>query len=139
MLLKRLFCPPSVVPGTPAETTCGTVTMKSVKLRLKVGRRWMSESETILCVPVRERETRRLASPVTVTASSPTAVRLKDTLIFYLWPSLKLNWFLFFFFQAEDGIRDGRVTGVQTCALPISSESAQHQADWFGHEVNDEW
>src|SRR5438876_3804050 len=25
----------------------------------------------------------------------------------------------FFFFQAEDGIRDGRVTGVQTCALPI--------------------
>src|SRR6266581_5009361 len=26
----------------------------------------------------------------------------------------------FFFFQAEDGIRDGRVTGVQTCALPIS-------------------
>src|SRR5690348_4638915 len=26
---------------------------------------------------------------------------------------------LFFFFQAEDGIRDGRVTGVQTCALPI--------------------
>src|SRR5690348_9340638 len=27
----------------------------------------------------------------------------------------------FFFFQAEDGIRDGRVTGVQTCALPISA------------------
>src|SRR5690348_16010825 len=26
-----------------------------------------------------------------------------------------------FFFQAEDGIRDGRVTGVQTCALPISA------------------
>src|SRR5690625_7247242 len=25
-----------------------------------------------------------------------------------------------FFFQAEDGIRDGHVTGVQTCALPIS-------------------
>src|SRR6266480_5847460 len=25
----------------------------------------------------------------------------------------------FFFFQAEDGIRGGRVTGVQTCALPI--------------------
>src|SRR5439155_5546380 len=25
-------------------------------------------------------------------------------------------------FQAEDGIRDGHVTGVQTCALPISSE-----------------
>src|SRR5438093_13405761 len=28
---------------------------------------------------------------------------------------------LFFFFQAEDGIRDWSVTGVQTCALPISS------------------
>src|SRR6266487_4780189 len=27
-----------------------------------------------------------------------------------------------FFFQAEDGIRDGRVTGVQTCALPISDD-----------------
>src|SRR6266498_1301535 len=27
----------------------------------------------------------------------------------------------FFFFQAEDGIRDADVTGVQTCALPISS------------------
>ena len=28
--------------------------------------------------------------------------------------------FVFFFFQAEDGIRDVAVTGVQTCALPIS-------------------
>src|SRR2546429_4591182 len=28
----------------------------------------------------------------------------------------------FFFFQAEDGIRDVAVTGVQTCALPISRE-----------------
>ena len=27
--------------------------------------------------------------------------------------------FYFFFFQAEDGIRDDLVTGVQTCALPI--------------------
>src|SRR5690625_7431739 len=26
---------------------------------------------------------------------------------------------VYFFFQAEDGIRDGHVTGVQTCALPI--------------------
>src|SRR5258708_16978565 len=31
--------------------------------------------------------------------------------------------FFFFFFQAEDGIRDDLVTGVQTCALPISSLS----------------
>src|SRR5699024_11886443 len=28
--------------------------------------------------------------------------------------------YFFFFFQAEDGIRDRNVTGVQTCALPIS-------------------
>src|SRR5207237_6817347 len=35
---------------------------------------------------------------------------------------LRLIYFLFFFFffQAEDGIRDSSVTGVQTCALPIS-------------------
>src|SRR6266702_4889880 len=32
------------------------------------------------------------------------------------------NFVLFFFFQAEDGIRDGHVTGVQTCALPISGD-----------------
>src|SRR5260370_31747216 len=30
----------------------------------------------------------------------------------------------FFFFKAEDGIRDSSVTGVQTCALPISPEEA---------------
>ena len=35
-----------------------------------------------------------------------------------LW--LMMGVFLFvFFFQAEDGIRDDLVTGVQTCALPI--------------------
>src|SRR5207249_8053566 len=33
--------------------------------------------------------------------------------------------FLFFFFQAEDGIRDRNVTGVQTCALPISAAYTQ--------------
>src|SRR6266511_5620797 len=38
-------------------------------------------------------------------------------LIFFLY--LKFLIFFFFFFQAEDGIRDFHVTGVQTCALPI--------------------
>src|SRR5436309_6903240 len=33
---------------------------------------------------------------------------------------LKFDFVVFFFFQAEDGIRDFHVTGVQTCALPIS-------------------
>src|SRR2546426_5608823 len=34
----------------------------------------------------------------------------------------------FFFFQAEDGIRDYKVTGVQTCALPISRGGRQGSA-----------
>src|SRR5215204_7217081 len=34
----------------------------------------------------------------------------------------------FFFFQAEDGIRDHCVTGVQTCALPISPEGRRWRA-----------
>src|SRR6266853_679915 len=35
--------------------------------------------------------------------------------------------FHFFFFQAEDGIRDLTVTGVQTCALPICTRSARRR------------
>src|SRR5207248_4913122 len=39
----------------------------------------------------------------------------------------------FFFFQAEDGIRDRTVTGVQTCALPIYASSFARWAlvSWF--------
>src|SRR5438105_14743688 len=37
-----------------------------------------------------------------------------------------------FFFQAEDGIRDPLVTGVQTCALPISSCTLQSVAYTMG-------
>src|SRR2546429_3290878 len=33
---------------------------------------------------------------------------------------------VFFFFQAEDGIRDVAVTGVQTCALPIYRAQSRH-------------
>src|SRR5207249_6802911 len=48
---------------------------------------------------------------------------------------------VFFFFQAEDGIRDRNVTGVQTCALPISNSScAQAGAvplDWTGSVILD--
>src|SRR5688572_30875373 len=47
--------------------------------------------------------------------------------------------FFFFFFQAEDGIRDLTVTGVQTCALPIfagamdnyGGDGAQHNARFW--------
>src|SRR2546426_6391892 len=34
---------------------------------------------------------------------------------------------VFFFFQAEDGIRDYKVTGVQTCALPIYCAGCAHR------------
>src|SRR5256885_12559247 len=37
---------------------------------------------------------------------------------------------LFVFFQAEDGIRDYKVTGVQTCALPIFGHGARHRPGW---------
>src|SRR5260370_20946733 len=38
---------------------------------------------------------------------------------------------VYFFFQAEDGIRDSSVTGVQTCALPISARSFfSHLKKW---------
>src|SRR5437016_2662966 len=41
---------------------------------------------------------------------------LENVLFFFCYLVVFL---LFFFFQAEDGIRDWSVTGVQTCALPI--------------------
>src|SRR5205807_7557580 len=45
----------------------------------------------------------------------------------------------FCFFQAEDGIRDYKVTGVQTCALPIwlwvgASVTPNHLIDWQGFD-----
>src|SRR5256885_8154566 len=41
----------------------------------------------------------------------------------------------FFFFQAEDGIRDYKVTGVQTCALPISSDTEEPAARELGDDL----
>src|SRR6266540_315022 len=43
--------------------------------------------------------------------------------------------FFFFFFQAEDGIRDRDVTGVQTCALPISTKLFRNSAAADGTAV----
>src|SRR2546430_2324252 len=40
----------------------------------------------------------------------------------------------FFFFQAEDGIRDLTVTGVQTCALPIYGKKASKKVEKAMHE-----
>ena len=41
----------------------------------------------------------------------------------------------FFFFQAEDGIRDRDVTGVQTCALPISN----HETFYVHDDSAEKW
>src|SRR5438876_7308446 len=41
----------------------------------------------------------------------------------------------FFFFQAEDGIRDGRVTGVQTCALPILKNAMLSLTSRISHSI----
>src|SRR5215467_15889605 len=43
--------------------------------------------------------------------------------------------FIIFFFQAEDGIRDYKVTGVQTCALPISVRQ-QIARDYPNDDIN---
>src|SRR5690349_23936170 len=42
----------------------------------------------------------------------------------------------FFFFQAEDGIRDLYVTGVQTCALPISADLRHLYLGHLSRECN---
>src|SRR5437870_10209649 len=45
-----------------------------------------------------------------------------------------------FFFQAEDGIRDGHVTGVQTCALPIlKGTRAAHVCDTPRRDLAEEY
>src|SRR2546427_11555718 len=53
---------------------------------------------------------------------------------FALYYYLFFLFFFFFFFQAEDGIRDLTVTGVQTCALPISAGTTHKTKEiraWF--------
>src|SRR5688572_32282024 len=43
--------------------------------------------------------------------------------------------YFFFFFQAEDGIRDLTVTGVQTCALPISNRRSSLELNFFDDKI----
>src|SRR6266545_5336690 len=52
----------------------------------------------------------------------------------FFWFEVMNIIFFFFFFQAEDGIRDKLVTGVQTCALPISEQYCAHDTcrGWGG-------
>src|SRR5690348_17474512 len=47
--------------------------------------------------------------------------------------------YIYFFFQAEDGIRYGRVTGVQTCALPICIALGSYiidNAGWVAEQIS---
>src|SRR6266508_6394683 len=46
---------------------------------------------------------------------------------------------MFFFFQAEDGIRAGHVTGVKTCALPICGAQYPWESAATGEEVTPTW
>src|SRR2546426_928120 len=50
----------------------------------------------------------------------------------FTWVQNQLSLRFVFFFQAEDGIRDYKVTGVQTCALPISVR-LRHRAEVHGN------
>src|SRR5699024_4303301 len=52
-----------------------------------------------------------------------------SSIIFVVTSDDLVYFFCFFFFQAEDGIRDRNVTGVQTCALPIFSDKNLLPAD----------
>src|SRR5690349_22953884 len=54
--------------------------------------------------------------------------------MFWLFGS-NLLFGVFFFFQAEDGIRDLYVTGVQTCALPICGVDVTITAKDLGYEL----
>src|SRR5947209_15382220 len=57
-----------------------------------------------------------------------SCVLVLDCILFFFIRLFFFFFFFFFFFQAEDGIRDIGVTGVQTCALPIwtSFRSTSH-------------
>src|SRR5256885_6226813 len=47
------------------------------------------------------------------------------------------SYWVFFFFQAEDGIRDYKVTGVQTCALPICAAGILRRVEGDAlHEID---
>src|SRR5256885_3885792 len=62
------------------------------------------------------RQSRESAEPGRRTQALPIMIAVRHT---YFTRSVSVITSFFFFFQAEDGIRDYKVTGVQTCALPI--------------------
>src|SRR5690606_39413870 len=60
---------------------------------------------------------------------------LDFTLIVYILLSVVYFFLCFFFFQAEDGIRDFHVTGVQTCALRIYLEMPGFRGAAVAHVI----
>src|SRR6266850_1972501 len=54
---------------------------------------------------------------------------------FFFFFSERDDIILCFFFQAEDGIRDYKVTGVQTCALPICAVAKELDSQWSSKGV----
>src|SRR5258706_8764078 len=80
-----------------------------------------------------------------IAACAQSRLHSLETLLYYSFIGIiNSNWLLsllalfvfFFFFQAEDGIRDWSVTGVQTCALPISElKNRLRRACDHGHAV----
>src|SRR5206468_7350445 len=56
--------------------------------------------------------------------------KISGVLVVFVW--MHVSCFFFFFFQAEDGIRDLIVTGVQTCALPIFIGDLAHAEEEKG-------
>src|SRR5207248_144320 len=64
-------------------------------------------------------------------------IKLNSSLAKYPSPFFVDLFIFYFFFQAEDGIRDRTVTGVQTCALPISGAAQMklRKELWFGFSL----
>src|SRR2546430_3994234 len=73
------------------------------------------------CVPACSQETRWRHAPDAMNYKIAMRVSTVDDYV--------ISQLIFFFFQAEDGIRDLTVTGVQTCALPIFGQHEHAEAD----------
>src|SRR2546422_6999660 len=69
-------------------------------------------------------------------SSSPAAVTIVAVVSSASSTSVPPTTSFFFFFQAEDGIRDVAVTGVQTCALPISIGATTSRLPFGHHGAN---
>src|SRR6202167_827438 len=67
------------------------------------------------------------AAPAAAARSARSAAAHSRLTASWIWISRRFRHVLMFLCQAEDGIRDAMVTGVQTCALPIFGDSAHEE------------